>query len=131
MPNHTATSRRLACSSCDSADQASRKRGAPVAGITTEAARGSCFHRASMLSATVTTAEPCSTWISRNSLNRDSSRPKISALVRMPTSSMTQSSVTTSGRDRGGAMSVASASPTVCTVCSPAPTSRKASEAAT
>ena len=45
----------------------------------------------------------------------------------MPASSMTQNSVTTRERTAGGARSVASASPTVWVVCSPAPTSRKAS----
>ena len=49
----------------------------------------------------------------------------------MPASSIAQSSATTRGRARSGARSVASASPTVCTVCSPAPTSRNASAAAT
>ena len=40
------------------------------------------------------------------------------------------SSATTLGCVSGGERSVASASPTVCVVCSPAPTSRKASPAA-
>ena len=40
------------------------------------------------------------------------------------------SSATTFGCDSGGERSVASASPTVCVVCSPAPTSRKANAAA-
>ncbi len=42
---------------------------------------------------------------------------------------MTQSSATTRGNCREGARSVASASPAVCTVCMPAPTSRKAKAA--
>ncbi len=48
----------------------------------------------------------------------------------MPSSSIMHSRATTFGWARGGARSVASARPTVCTVCSPAPTSRKASAAA-
>ena len=48
----------------------------------------------------------------------------------MPSSSIMHSSATTVGCDSGGDRSVASARPTVCVVCSPAPTSRNASAAA-
>ncbi len=49
----------------------------------------------------------------------------------MPASSIAQSSATTRGRACAGARSVASASPTVWVVWSPAPTSTNASAAAT
>ena len=49
----------------------------------------------------------------------------------MPTSSITYIRATTRGRAAAGARSVASARPAVCTVCAPAPTSRKARQADT
>jgi hypothetical protein len=58
-----------------------------------------------------------------------SSPPKISAAAIMPTSSITYISPTTLGCSSTGTRSVASARPTVCTICTPAPTSRKASAA--
>ena len=54
---------------------------------------------------------------------------KMSALTMVPSSSITYIRPTTRGCDSTGARSVASASPAVCVVCSPAPTSRKASAA--
>ena len=92
--------------------------------------RGSCFHSAIALSTIVSSAEPWTTWMSRTSLNGDSASPNISADATMPSSSIMHSSATTLGCALAGARSVASASPTVCTVCSPAPTSKNASPAA-
>ena len=66
------------------------------------------------------------TWISRAGLKSASSAPKTSALTIMPSSSITYINPTTLGCDSTGARSVASASPTVCVVCMPAPTSKKA-----
>ncbi len=76
-------------------------------------------------------AAPWITWISRIAEKWCSARPNTTALAIMPASSMAQSSATTFGRAWAGARSVASARPTVCVVCKPAPTSTKASAAAT
>ena len=79
----------------------------------------------------MTAAEPWMTWMSRISLNGVSSAPNATAPPTMPTSSIMHSRPTTFGWLSTGARSVASASPTVCTVCTPAPTRRNAKAAAT
>ena len=68
-------------------------------------------------------------WItctSRAGLNSLRKAPKQNALTMVPTSSITYISPTTLGRLSGGARSVASARPAVCTVCRPMPTIRNA-----
>ena len=91
--------------------------------------RGSCFHNATMLSSIVTAAAPCTTWISRVGEKLVSNAPNSKLLPTMPNSNITYISATTRGRDSGVARSVANASPAVCVVCMPAPTSKKASTA--
>lgn len=112
------------------ARQASVKAGRGTPPAVRAGSRASCFHSAATLSTIVATAAPWIAWINRIWLNSASSAPKAAALTTMPNRSATESSATTRGCAEGGARSVASASPTVCTVWSPAPTSRKASAAA-
>lgn len=74
----------------------------------------------------VIAAQPWITWIRRSWLKSASARPKTTAASTMPNSSMSESTATTFGCDSRGARSVASARPTVCTACIPAPTIRNA-----
>ena len=130
VPNPSATSRRRACAPRLNARQVSTNDGTARSPRVAAGLRGSCFHRAMALRTIVASAAPWITWISRISLNGCSSAPNSSALNTMPSSSIMHSSATTVGCVSGGDRSVASASPTVCVVCSPAPTSRNASAAA-
>ena len=129
VPRPSAVSRRRACTSALKLRQVSRKLGRGPAMVRV-GSRASCFHNATAFSTMVATAEPCTTWISRIWLKSASNAPNSNALATMPSSSIMHSSATTRGWVSGRARSVASAKPTVCTVCSPAPTSRNASAAA-
>ena len=79
-----------------------------------------------VLSTIVASAEPWITCTRRPGENSASSAPNTSALTMVPNSSITYIRPTTLGCDSVGARSVASASPAVCVVCRPAPTSRNA-----
>ena len=130
VPKPRATSRRRASAPRLKARQVSMKVGTTRSPRVAAGLRGSCFHSAIAFSTMVASAAPWITWISRIWLNGCSTAPNTRALATMPNSSIMHSSATTVGCDSGGDRSVASASPTVCVVCSPAPTIKKASAAA-
>ena len=131
VPKPRATRRRRAVPWRSNSAQAARKLGRARSCAVSDGRRGSCFHSATAFSTMVATEAPWITWISRISEKCANTKPNSNALKIMPSSSIMQSRATTFGCLSGGERSVASARPTVCVVCSPAPTSRKASAAAT
>ena len=82
-----------------------------------------------MFSNTLSMAAPCTTCTSFLSEKSASSALHSVPPSTMPSSSITYIKATTRGRESSEARSVASARPVVCVVCSPVPTSRKASPA--
>ena len=129
VPMPTATRRRTAWPPWLKVSHDSRKVGCCTLPEVRDGLRFSCFHIAAMFSTIVATAAPWMTWISLAGVKSASKVPNSSELTIMPISSITYISPTTLGCDSTGARSVARASPTVCVMCSPAPTSRKASPA--
>ena len=129
MPNPTATSLRIALPPTANVLNDSRKSDSTFCGILLRLRRGSCFHKAGTFNSRVITAAACITRIKRPGLKSANAAPNNKALTIIPNSSITYIKPTTLGRDSGGAKSVASASPTVCVVCKPAPTKRNATAA--
>ena len=130
VPKPRATRRRRAVPWRSNSAQAAAKLGRARSCAVSAGRRGSCFHRATAFSTMVVSEAPWITWISRISEKCASTTPNSSALKIMPSSSIMQSNATTLGCLSGGERSVASARPTVCVVCKPAPTNRNASAAA-
>ena len=120
---------RMACLPCAKRAHDARTSGRARFGAVRDGSRASCFHSAMMFRTIVASAVPWMTWIRRISLKCAAARRRPPRSRPCPAAASRRAAPPRAGAIPSGARSVASARPTVCVVCMPAPTSRNASPA--